>query len=118
MMTDPPSTAVRCRHCDAVLVRPEKSKMSQFLTFSPHVLILDQCIFALSTVHCDEVFHNATCGLCLTGLGRLAVPVTHLTAPGTSGTAASAGRVSANGPPPTAPRHGSPVLGVALAPLA
>src|SRR5882724_763091 len=99
-------------------VCPENSKTSPFLTFSTDVLILDPCTFASATVHGDEVFHDATRGLCLAGLRRRAVPIAHFAAPRASRTAASAGRVSANCPPPTAPLHGSPVLGLALASLA
>jgi len=99
-------------------VRPETSKMPQFLTFSPHILIVDPCTFASSTVHGDEVFHDATRGLRLASLCRLAVPIARLAAPGTFRTAASAGRVSAHCPSPTAPPRGSPILGMTLASLA
>jgi putative transposase len=40
---------------DKIAVHPENPKAFTFLTFSSHVLILDQCAFAPSTVNRDEV---------------------------------------------------------------
>jgi hypothetical protein len=52
-------------HRGTTPVRPENLKRLKVLTFSSHVLILDQCAFDPSPAYRDEVSDDATCNLCL-----------------------------------------------------
>jgi hypothetical protein len=60
----------------------------------------------------EKVIYDVPSALCRAGLCRLAVPVTGVTAPSTSGATAPARRLPADCAPPTAPAHRSPLLGL------